>query len=118
MNNITYENCEIRSVWSRCYFENMHFGDYLIKINVITEDRCFPTHTEIQIDCRDFKKRLLDIVNDKVKIGYFSHGMEDINIFKNKDERYIIEWSPGDSSYISFVFDSNDFIKNLVEAVS
>ena len=107
-------NCEIVSLFKRIPHR---FGGYLIEVRYkIKNDDLFGETRYITIDQTKLLDELLQFFNGKKERLYYTDGMGDIDIFKQKD-KYVIYWSPNDGIYVYHFFSKEEFnkLKNWVE---
>lgn len=96
-----YDDCEIINIYTKLQSHVLHSYSYLLEIFIHNND-AMDMVKSIKIDDSRLWNKLKNLLDGKQDRVYSSYNMCDIDFFKVNEDKYGIEYSPTDGTYVIY----------------
>lgn len=107
---ITFENCEVFKAYQEL---PLFLGHYSIELHKKKDNSIFYDTFNVNIDDSKLFNELLKLKNGEIERCQFACGMADIDIYKNKNNNYVIHDSPSAGIHYQYIISPEEFEKLL-----
>ena len=96
-----HSNCELINVYTKLQPHVLHSYSYILEILIHNEDALDKVQT-IKVDDSRLCNKLGELLEGKQDRVYSSYNMCDIDFFKVDEDKFGIEYSPIDGTYVLY----------------